>query len=81
MPKSATAVDPMVKPDPNLEKRIPSYCRTAGSLGRLLSSPSALKDLTLLEIGRIEYTCPRQVSGHVYTMHKRGPYQLLNLKH
>ena len=22
MPKSATAVDPMVKPDPNLEKRI-----------------------------------------------------------
>jgi hypothetical protein len=40
---------------------------------------STLKDPTLLEIGRIVYTCPRQVGGHVYTMHKRGPYQYLDL--
>ena len=57
-----------------------SYYRTVGSLGRLLSSPSVFKDRKTLEIGWIAYTCPRQVSGHEYTMHKRGPYQLLNLK-
>jgi hypothetical protein len=25
--------------------------------------------------------CPRQISGRVYTVHKRETYQLLNLQH
>jgi hypothetical protein len=48
-----------------------SLAASAGCCHRLAFS--TIKDPTLLEIGRIVYTCPRQVSGHVYTMHKRGP--------